>query len=421
MAAPTHRSQHLRSGALVDSTAGSRTRVAAVTSHPIQYQAPWFRALADRFDLEVLFCHRATPDNQAELGYSVGFDWDIDLTAGYSHRFLTNVSRVPGIARFFGCDTPEMHDILAREYFDAVIVNGWHFKSYVQTFVACRRQRIPVLVRTDSQHAGVRPAWKKALKRLLYPRLLNRLDAFLPTGQLAREYLASYGVGAERMFVAPHCVDVDFFDSRSRLDAEARAASRRSLGLRTDALVLLFVGRFIQGKRAGDLLPAAVQLEREGIPTDVLYVGAGPQGEAIRSSAHGLTNRIVQIGFRNQSQLPALYATADILVVPSEAETWGLVVNEAMACGVPVVVSSGVACSVDQVVGTVAGVEYPVGDLMAMQSALRQVHARCHEPGHRARIRAHCQTTRPERAVEGVVQAVRWLTEGTREGGSNGA
>ena len=384
-------------------------RVAVVTSHPIQYQAPWFRALANCLDLEVFFCHQATPQNQAEAGFSVAFDWDVDLTGGYSHRFLPNVARVPGVTKFFGCDTPGIYEVLVREEFGVVIVNGWHFKSYVQALVACRRQGIPTLVRTDSQHAGARPLWKKTLKRLAYPRLFDRLDAFLPTGQRASEYLASYGVGTERMFVAPHCVDVDFFDSRSRLDGSQRAARRRELGLRTDSLVLLFVGRFIARKRPLDLMIAARELAHEGLDAEVLYVGAGPLAETIRRAADNLENKVVLTGFRNQTQLPELYALADILVVPSEWETWGLVVNEAIACGLPVVVSSGVACSVDVILDPALGTEYPVGDVAAMKVAIRQVHARRGESGSRARIRAQGQAFRPEQAIEGVTRAVNSL------------
>ena len=384
-------------------------RVAVVTSHPIQYQAPWFRALANRLDLEVFFCHQATPENQAEAGFSEAFDWDIDLTGGYSHRFLSNVARVPGVTKFFGCDTPEIYEILVRGEFGVVIVNGWHFKSYVQALIACRRQRIPTLVRTDSQHAGARPLWKKTLKRLAYPHLFDRLDAFLPTGQRASEYLASYGVGAERMFVAPHCVDVDFFEVRSRLDGSQRAALRGVLGLRTDSLVLLFVGRFIALKRPMDLMLAARELAHDGLDVEVLYVGAGPLSEALRGAADRLENTVVLTGFRNQTELPELYAVADILVVPSESETWGLVVNEAMACGLPVVVSSGVGCSVDLILDPAVGTEYPVGDVAAMKAAIRQVHTRCRKSGSRARIRAHGQAFRPEQAIEGVTRAVNYL------------
>ena len=211
------------------------------------------------------------------------------------------------------------------------------------------------------------------------------------------------------MFVAPHCVDVDFFEVRSRLDGSQRAALRGVLGLRTDSLVLLFVGRFIALKRPMDLMLAAGELAHDGLDVEVLYVGAGPLSEALRGAADRLENTVVLTGFRNQTELPELYAVADILVVPSESETWGLVVNEAMACGLPVVVSSGVGCSVDLILDPAVGTEYPVGDVAAMKAAIRQVHTRCRKSGSRARIRAHGQAFRPEQAIEGVTRAVNYL------------
>ena len=94
-------------------------RLGIVTSHPIQYQAPLFRALARCVDLRVYFAHQATAKNQAEAGFGVGFDWDTDLTGGFQHTVLQNVSRRPGITRFAGCDTPTIGKVLAADKIDA--------------------------------------------------------------------------------------------------------------------------------------------------------------------------------------------------------------------------------------------------------------------------------------------------------------
>ena len=116
-------------------------KIAVIATHPIQYQAPWFRALAERpeVDLEVLYCHRATPQDQAGAGFDVEFDWDVSLLDGYEHRFLRNVARKPSLNGFAGLDTPELSDIVRTENFDAVIVNGWNYKSAWQAMRACWR------------------------------------------------------------------------------------------------------------------------------------------------------------------------------------------------------------------------------------------------------------------------------------------
>src|SRR5215471_15812116 len=113
-------------------------RIAVVSSHPIQYQAPLFRKLALRVDLKVFFAHRATPFDQANAGFGVSFDWDVDLLSGYAHEFLPNVSQHPALNRFFGCDTPEIGARLRTGCFTAVLVQGWNLKTYLQGVAAAK-------------------------------------------------------------------------------------------------------------------------------------------------------------------------------------------------------------------------------------------------------------------------------------------
>src|ERR1051325_6433797 len=109
----------------------SVTRVAVITTHPIQYHAPWFRGLASEssLDLKVFFCHRATAKEQGAAGFGIEFDWDVSLLDGYPHRFLENVAKRPGITGFGGLDTPEIKKMIAAGDYDAVMINGWHYKS----------------------------------------------------------------------------------------------------------------------------------------------------------------------------------------------------------------------------------------------------------------------------------------------------
>src|SRR6185295_388087 len=116
-------------------------RLAIITTHPIQYHSPWFRMLASHpdIDLEVFFCHSATPKEQAAAGFGVEFHWYISLLDGYRHTFLNNVAKQPGLAGFGGLDTPALREIIATKRFDSVMVNGWHYKSAWQAMRACRR------------------------------------------------------------------------------------------------------------------------------------------------------------------------------------------------------------------------------------------------------------------------------------------
>src|SRR5436190_2131419 len=178
-----------------------------VASHPVQYQTPWFRALAAAVDLTVFFCHQQSRADQAKAGFDTPFDWDVPLLDGYRSVWLRNVAADAGVDRWSGCDTPEIAYELAGRRFDACIINGWYLKSYVQALRASRRHRIPVLVRGDSQLVTPRPMLTRVAKALPYRWLLQRIDGHLYVGQRNAEYLRHYGVSPERLFFAPHFVD----------------------------------------------------------------------------------------------------------------------------------------------------------------------------------------------------------------------
>src|ERR1051326_4371451 len=141
-------------------------RLAILATHAIQYQPPWFRALAEHpeIDLEVFYCHRAMPSEQSNAGFGIEFDWDIPLLDGYQYRFLKNVSAKPTLANFRGLDTPELAGIIKQKRFDAVIINGWHYKSAWQAMRACWRPKTPVLARSDSHLHTDRGLMKRSIK-----------------------------------------------------------------------------------------------------------------------------------------------------------------------------------------------------------------------------------------------------------------
>ena len=175
-------------------------RLAVLSSHPIQYYAPLFRHLAGRVDLEVLYAHRPTARQQGESGFGAAFEWDVDLLSGYAHRFLRNVSQAPSLDTFGGCDTPEVGDVLRSEAFDALLVTGWHMKSYVQGILSAKRASIPVLVRGDSHLTTPRSPAKRLVKAVLYPALLRLFDAALFVGVRSRGFFVLYRFPAHRLF-----------------------------------------------------------------------------------------------------------------------------------------------------------------------------------------------------------------------------
>ena len=342
-------------------------RLVVCASHPIQYQAPMFRELAKRVELLVLYAARANPSD-ANDGFFVDIDWDVDLLEGYESRFLTNVSARPGIDHFGGCDTPGIGAILRSGGFDAVLLLGWHLKFFHQALIAAKLARIPVLQRGDSHLGTPRSAAKRAIKRIAYPPFLRLFDAALAVGRNSRDYWLHYGYPESRIFFAPHGIDETFF--RERATPEARSAFRAGLEAEPDETLLLFVGKLGPKKRPADLLAATARLRQDGRRVRAVFAGSGPLEQELASQARADAVPVAMLGFRNQSEMPAIYAGSDMLVLTSSNETWGLVANEALGCGRPLVLSDSVGSAPDLVGDGIAGRSYPVGDIGALTNAI---------------------------------------------------
>ena len=387
-------------------------RLAIVASHPIQYYAPLFRALAKRLDLTVFYAHRATPHDQAQAGFGVGFNWDIDLLSGYAYEFLHNASAAPSLDRFAGVDTPEIGRRLRAGQFDALLVMGWRFKCFHQALWAAKRMRIPVLVRGDSHLDTPRAAWKRWAKAITYPIFLRCFDGALVVGERNRAYWRHYGYPEKRMFDSPHCVDNEWFAARAT--PGARTELRERLHVAPETKLVLFAGKLLPFKRPLDLIEAAALVRGSGEAVEVLVAGAGPLESELRTRAKALGVPVHLLGFCNQTEMPAAYAACDLLVLPSDGhETWGLVVNEALACGRPVLVSDAVGCAPDMAAHLGERVVFPVGDIEAMAERLKEIIALLPDPHSMDVVQSQFSI---ETAAEGVVAALLYCSHSATRG-----
>jgi glycosyltransferase involved in cell wall biosynthesis len=424
-----------------------KTKLAIVCTHPIQYYSPWFRFLAEQaprlrlrdeepteFSFEVFYAHRQTAKGQAEAGFGVEFEWDVPVLEGYPYRFLKNVSKRPGLEWFGGCDCPEIGEILVREGFTHVLLIGWHKKVFWQAFWAAKKAGIKVLSRGDSQLGMTTSPLKRAVKFVAYRFLLPRFDAHLYVGRRNFEYLKHYGVKDARLFFSPHFVDNEWWSSRAVAadsikikmkikesdvpggeslvtgseKAESDPPSRKaSEGLRQKtekSVEFLFAGKFIPKKRVMDLLEAAAKVPE----ARVVLVGDGPLRSELekRAAKPDLKGRVEFAGFKNQQELPAYLAEADCLVLPSDAtETWGLIVNEAMACGTPAIVSKACGCEPDLIVEGETGYSFQLGDVKGLVECLRRFVAR-KDQDWSGKVRAKISQFTIEKATEGLARAM---------------
>jgi glycosyltransferase involved in cell wall biosynthesis len=386
-------------------------RLAIVASHPIQYQAPLFRNLTKRIDLMVYYAQNVTPEEQSRAGFSVGFEWDVDLLSGYPYRFLKNVSVTPGIC-FKGADTPEIGALLREGKYNAVLVLGWYLKSFVQAILSCKRQGVPVLVRGDNHLQEARSEARRVAKRILYPLPLRAFDAALYVGERSREYFRHYLYPDRRLFFAPHGIDEGAF-CRSKSGSAAQEI-RRKLGVAENELVLMFAGKLIKRKRVEDLLLASKICEGMGIATHVVIAGSGPLEGELRRAASELGIRAHFIGFQNQSRIPAIYAASNVLVLPSDDESWGLVANEALASGTPVVLSSAVGAAPDLAGNGRAGRVFRVGDCRHLAEMVIDVLKR---PPDAEVLHSVSKRYSTDACASGIVEACSFVTDRVRRPG----
>lgn len=381
-------------------------KVAIFATHPIQYQVPWFRALAGAAGIRLKVYYALLPDeNQQGIGFNVPFQWDIPMLEGYPWEVLPNTSRSPNLGRFFGANTPGVATALSRDRPDIAIITGWQSWSLVQALAACIRMGIPRLIRAESNALRKRPWWLGMVHRAL----LSSFDGFLEIGRANREFYLGNGTASSRIFPCHYFVDND----RIRAQFESYAAERESLragwGIPPDSVCFLFVGKIQEKKRPMDLLRAVMLAKTSNPNIHVLVVGSGELMEEAQKWVEREGLPVTFAGFLNQTELPKAYAAGDCLVLPSDyGETWGLVVNEAMVCGLPAIVSDRVGCGPDLVQDGATGAVAPFGDIEGL--ACRMVEFASDKPrlvemGVRARDRVAEYSV--GRAVEGTIQGIR--------------
>jgi glycosyltransferase involved in cell wall biosynthesis len=355
-------------------------RLTAVLTHPIQYYAPWFRrihASAPELALTVVHATQPTPAQQG-VGFDREFEWDVPLTDGYRSIVVRQAKPSDRIdsSSFTGLDVPEIGPAIAATNPDVVLIAGWYSITLVRGLAECRRLGVPTLYRGDSHLLSGPRGWKRLFWAVKTHVLLRQFDGFLSPGVRVREYLRWYGIPDYRIFHVPHAVDNAMFAAGAApyQQPDVRTAARLRRGIDPDAFVVLFVGKLVQSKRPVNVVRAVARLAPGAV---LMVVGSGPLETEVRSEATRLGVSLNMIGFLNQRQLGEPYALADCLTLPSDfQETWGLVVNEALATGLPCLVSDAVGCAPDLIVEGETGYVYPLDDIDALAMTMAKVRHR---------------------------------------------
>jgi glycosyltransferase involved in cell wall biosynthesis len=373
------------------------TRVAFVSPEPTPYRSPLLDRVAasNGIDLTVVYAARTV----------AGRTWTVEP----QHRavFLDGV-RVPGVRGVFRHDypvTPGIWRALRDARPDCVVISGWSTFAAQAAIGWCRARRVPYVLLVESHDAGPKAGWRRHVKQTVVPAVVKGAASVLVTGSLARESMGALGAQPERIRVFANTIDVARFGEQADRLAAERPRLRAATGLEPNETEVVTVARLAPEKGIDVLLRAA---DRAGV--GVLVVGEGPEQARLEALAEelGVPATFTSLPW---DRVVEAYVTADVFALLSRHEPWGVVVNEAAACGLPLVLSDRVGAARDLLRDGENGFLVPADDAVAAADALRRL---AQDPELRrrmgARSRELAQGFGYEPSVESLLAAVREAT-----------
>jgi glycosyltransferase involved in cell wall biosynthesis len=374
---------------------------------PMYYQAPLYRRLATFGDLEFTAIFASSGGvTPRDVGFGLPVVYEGDVLSGYRSIFLNRAESNPIGGTFLTFRDTDVVGVVANEKFDVLWVHGYNSLTHVLAVLAQRAMRRPLLFREEQTLLAPRPRWKQSVKKVAFPLLFGPATAVY-IGSENRRWLRRFGFPDGRLFPAPYCVDGEWL-CRSLAELPPRAEVRARFGLDGEAPVILTVARLSPEKQVDRVLDAFAIVRRDQ-PCQLLIVGAGEQGRALHEKVRRDAIPDVKFaGYLRQSEIPAAYRASDIFTLFSNYEPWGLVVNEAMHCGLPVVASERVGSAYDLIQEAVTGHVVDHRDVHQLADRLRVLVG---DPELRQTMgqaaRAHATAWNYDRAADGIARAAR--------------
>lgn len=342
-------------------------------THPIQYFAPLYREIqkCNRFELDVFFGSDFGTVPSFDPGLLKKIEFDVPLLDGYRSRVLPN--RGSGIpdGKWGSFDVPDIGAILDINRPDLIWIHGWGYKAQHQLARAARRRGIPYMVRGESTLLDT-PAYSVRWwgRRFKHGRFIHSAACCLYIGQHNREFYESMGVNSNKLLPAHYSIDDQFFRDRVASPSE-RLALRSQYGASNEDFVVVTVAKLVARKRVNDVIEAVAKLPPE---FRLWVVGDGVDRESLHQLGEDkLGERISWLGFANQSFLPKIFSAADVFVLASDSEPWGLVSNEAMACGLPAILSNKVGCAINLAKGERGAIQYDCGNINMLSKTISRL------------------------------------------------
>lgn len=350
-----------------------RYRLLMAFTHPVQYTSPVLRETARHPELDIMaaYCSMQGAESGHDPGFGVNVAWDVPLLDGYPWVHIRNWSPFPRLDGFLGLINLGLWRLIQSGDYDAIVAyTGYVNASFWILVAASKLYRVPLIFGTDATTLKPRDGkrWKIAVKRLLLPAVFRLADAVIIPSEAGRQFIHSLGIPDSRIFMTPFAVDNVWW--RQRAAEVDRHAIRQTWNIPENAAVALFCAKLQPWKRPQDALRAFAKAQVSN--SYLMFVGEGPLRADLENEAKslGLANRIRFLGFVNQTGLPSVYRSSDLMILPSEYDPCPVVVCEAMLCGCPVILSDEVRGRFDIVEHGKTGFIYPCGDVETLAMVL---------------------------------------------------
>jgi len=359
----------------------NKYKIAIIAPTPFYYHVPLYRELAKTPEIELMvyYCSDETLRGaEVEKVYCTKGKMvpEKDLLVGYDYRFLRNYSPQPSYMNWpFGLINLDIWKEIINEKYDMVVLQSWTNITWWLAFLACLKSKTPVFFMTDSNFFSepLRNKWRKNLKKILLGRFLfKKANGFLTSGTANERFYKFYGVPPEKMVRLPFSWGYEELLIKAQELKPKREHLRKSLGIKKEDFVLLYVGRFAKEKRCSLLLNAYKRVSFKN--KKLFFVGDGPLRVQIEKEIKekGI-KEVYLVGFQPRNEVFQFYTIADTLCLPSDDETWGIVVNEAMCFSLPIIASNRVGSAVDLVKNGYNGFIFPTGDCGKLSECINKL------------------------------------------------
>jgi len=340
-----------------------KPRLLAIASHPIQYFVPIYRELTSSGCLEthVAYCRQFGIQQTYDRQFGQHIQWDVNLLEGYEYTFLRSVSPIKNTFNPLHAINPGVIGKVLSQA-DVIWINGVIYPSNWLAIAAAKAKRIPILMRSEMHPNSLNgKGIKSCLKRSFYRNAFKFIDRAMAIGTQNSQAYLTLGIDESQLTVTPYAVDMRRFQISEKERLTRRIQQRAAWGLKDEDVAVLFLGKLTKRKHPEALL--ALENSQTASTLALVWVGAGEREGTLRKGAMGLRSATpVFAGFASQTKIPDVLWASDIFVMPSEREPWGLVLNEAMAAGLPAVVSDQVGAAPDLCLEGQTGFIVPAGD-----------------------------------------------------------